>query len=89
MPVVYSHCWSRTVMESLTERGLKPPDHVVLDDHRNKGLCPLSLLLSSTLTVLVSYCCRYILLYANNIRQTAQLYSGEFNEKRASLGVIQ
>ncbi|CAI7992699.1 hypothetical protein GBAR_LOCUS1077 [Geodia barretti] len=66
MPVVYSHCWSRTVMESLTERGLKPPDHVVLDDHRNKGLCPLSFsLLSSTLTVLVSYCCRNILLYAN------------------------
>ncbi|CAI8035938.1 hypothetical protein GBAR_LOCUS20168 [Geodia barretti] len=34
-------------MESLTERGLKPPDHVVLDDHRNKGLCPLSLLFLS------------------------------------------
>ena len=44
--------------------GLKPPDHVVLDDHRNKDLSlssTPSLSISSTLTELVSYCCRYIL----------------------------
>ena len=44
---LFLSCWSRKVMESLKERGLKPPDHVVLDNHRNKGLCPLSLLFLS------------------------------------------